>query len=51
MLFRSEKGFDDVSNMLGTPVPKEAPTENAARANRLSDWTMLNSEVRRANYK
>lgn len=28
-------GFEDVSNMLGTPVPKETPTENAARAT----WT------------
>jgi hypothetical protein len=42
-------GFDDVSNLLGTPVLKETPTENAARASRLSDWAMLKSEVRGAN--
>jgi hypothetical protein len=41
--------FDDVSNMLGTHLARETPTEVAARANRLSDWAMLKSEVRRAN--
>ena len=42
-------GFDDVSNLLGTPVPEETPTENATRASRLSDWAMLKCEVRGAN--
>jgi hypothetical protein len=41
--------FDDGSNMLGTPVPKETPIEVVARANRLSDWAKLESEARRAN--
>jgi hypothetical protein len=42
-------GFDHVSNMLGTPVPRETPTEVAARANRLPEWAMLESEARKAN--
>jgi hypothetical protein len=42
-------GFDVVSNMLGTPVPREFPAEVAARANRLPDWATLESQARKAN--